>query len=584
MRNLLLFEAFKSIGITSLLKYLDNDEAERVKDELKYILRNHNYPIDKIKDEHISYDKLSSALKLIPEEGGKYIKFFYNRDNEFVSKTITKSESESRSIKIDSKKDKYNIEKRLKKDLNYKIPDDYEGIFLQEDVRKEGDYESLLTGDKVIALLGDEYYDEDYDIEKDWLVEDGTIFVNNDGRNGRNRVYIVHNNPEFNGGVPSGEESKWSKYGKYTWIIYDGRYVEEDHMIVALKKTDKKIFEYDYDTPNRPDYKHEEADWAITIKLSDILTEDYKDTRDVSSEREESREDALALKTDKDIRKSNQDRMNRYILSKMGIGKYVDGELVDDEKVILKNLQKIILTVIRSAASKQQYAYEYLYINDVNVDSVTGLLSNIIDDSEKTEKSSGGKRKMHIKSGTGKSGISRRDLEKHLYQMMDQWGRGYDRGYKSYFYDEISDVIWGSKKKTTKAKPKKIATDKDRLADKIGKIRKDSQDDIENFEMAYKSINTISKRTNVYKFFNAIQQMSKQIADYVRNLEIKTVEDLILLQIKLNSISTMLDRFDFNRNIGYVLDGRSTIDEVRITNKDIERLKIHKKYIDSILV
>lgn len=537
MRNILLFEAFNSPTIRSFLKYLNKEESNRVLSDLKGILKKFRYPIDKISDEFISYDKLSKALRIIPEDDkGFYIKYFYDKDGKFITKSMTKKDI----IKTIAGR-KYPDENLVNEVTSkFKLPEGFVFNFMSSsNYRVSSEYLDIFkTGDEAYV-----YCDHPSNFTSVSGITKATIYIRHD------TVYAIQD--KYRGGTPGGDE--YLRYGRYSWCLDSS-----DHLIIATKNKISNEFKFD-DSFNQLNMNldWENADFAITIRLSDMLNVEFEDVDTTKKSRISNREDALALKSHDEIKSENLDRMYSYLLSKLGVGTYKDGVLIPDKEKSLKNLQKIILWMIRSSNENYQFAYELLYRKDIDVAVITDSISQFLGSNDDSE------------------------TKKTLRRMMDKYG-----GYSNYggytddrLFHDIYKIIRDSglvgdddNKKSSK------------ILSKFKSIRDDSLSDVEVYKKVYKDIDSLSKRTNAYKFVKIVRDLSDKIANYVRNQSINSIEDLILLEIKLNSISKVLGRFNFkNRDIDLLFMGRIELSELDIKNADLDKLKIHKKYIDSIL-
>lgn len=280
MKNILLFEAFTSNKIKSLLKYLNKEESKRIIDDLKSIMVEYDYPISTINDIHVSYNKTYKALDITPESGF-YIKYFYDKNGTFIAKTTTRPE-------------KVNIEKIKELDKPFEMDFNQDGYLNLFSCSKNSNIDDYLkwfkTGDKVFAVLED--IDEVIDGDADYEVILSTIYVTTD-----NEMYLIQDERE---GTYCDED--FSRFGRYSWVICresNGR-VCGDHLIVAFEDKNlnnknlqfdkKQTYEYNFNSNKaNSDYFKilDDADFAVTIKVGDILNTEFKKLSDIKRHREE---------------------------------------------------------------------------------------------------------------------------------------------------------------------------------------------------------------------------------------------------------------------------------------------------------
>lgn len=318
MKYLQIYEAFESNTISKIFKFLKSKNISNIKDfrdTLKVIQNNIEYPLDKIQDKDVKYLKKSKAIKIksdkdVKNKYGIYcIKFWFSLDNGYLGHTATGD------LIIDY--ENQNSQIFNKKDLNYIT----NNLGINTGTLTPVDYKKLKTGDKIIGFFSS-YDDYDY-------LDIATIYKEGE------YLYAIQNKYEGN----SPDSYEWRKYGRYSWLLGRISKINTDHRKLNLyTENDEPIHcekiknDLDYNLPFNlykfsleswkeytqyiindlyfDEKKLSEADFAIILMLDNILKEEFKSVKQISSDRIETRKDALKLISDTDIKEIN---INKYL-------------------------------------------------------------------------------------------------------------------------------------------------------------------------------------------------------------------------------------------------------------------------------
>ena len=318
MKHLLLYEAFKSKGISKTLKFLSGKGISKddFLNELKKILEIYKFPISEFTDDDVHYMNSLKAKNIEIPDGyeimnpwGIYaLKFWFSLDEGYLTKS-------GMGYDLSKSLEHENITK-IKEEFGYK-----KGTLTSVTVNN---LKKLKTGDIVFG-----YFD---DTRRDYKFSKATIFKE-DGR-----IYAIQN-------VSSGSSprsSDWKSFGEYSWILSSMEDVialhlwvdgEHDLKIETRKKStdDLNIKRNGYLGSKNDEIK--KSDFALVIYLDNLIK--YDSIEDIRSERTESRSGATALMSDEEIKKINYNKYMTSLLTKKGIHK-------DSKYDDLKNLQNII--------------------------------------------------------------------------------------------------------------------------------------------------------------------------------------------------------------------------------------------------
>lgn len=352
MRWLKIYETFRSRGISSTLKFLNDNvgvaESKKFLNALKRFMQVVDYPINKISDNDLIYLRSEKAKFLKCEEepqnplGIYYIKFWFSIKEGFLGFTGT------------GKIDNMSI-KRRQADFNSDTLK-----YIKENITPTGelypvdDYSDLRTGDIVLGNFG-----SSLNVNKLSLA---TIFI--DGY----RVFVIQ-------GVSDGNESddpSWKKYNKYgglSWGIANNYGFEQDHthlyhwrntpdelhIVDKLWDREEEVGDnpYKINIPLDGNFKFadwsgyyisresfKKADFSIILKYDDMVNPDkaeyYELPSDIKKQRSELKIGATKLMSDSDIRDINIKRWIDKMSHDLDI--VVDGEFVNLKKIISLDL------------------------------------------------------------------------------------------------------------------------------------------------------------------------------------------------------------------------------------------------------
>lgn len=410
MKYLMLFEAFESNTLSKMMNFLnkkvDRDSAEGFKDKLKRLINQFDIPIDKISDKDVKYLNRSQALKLrntdIVENGkGIYcLKFWFSIDEGYLGFTGTGNNSMDFKSYL-----KYNNQRNRDRGQNTPFGDSELNYIKNTLNIKTGkltpvkDYNELTHKQLVIGIFSDDEDDMSrIGLGKMWRSEYNELHciqsvagggepddringeswrdLREDGEPENEDGYVPFSRSWSMGSVnsPSSDHAKLHIYTPS----------EEPLHVVGVKKEEKKEDEekespYDFNLPlnssynlrewgdtswSISDYKFvEKSDFSIILMFDDVLKSVETKVSDVRKNREESREGAIRLLSDSEIKKANIERYITALVGKMGIKQDITE---------LKNLQRL---VIKSVCS--DFAFISIYKGRPGFDNLDNMISNI---------------------------------------------------------------------------------------------------------------------------------------------------------------------------------------------------------------
>ncbi len=210
-------------------------------------------------------------------------------------------------------------------------------------IKSNDQYLALKTGDKIVAHFGS---DREFAI--------ATVYAK-DGE-----IYAIQN--AVSGKSP--DDDIWTKYGDYSFVIYDDMEPMRDHRNLCLYVDDGSPLRINnhlvnttenilsYNLPVRKGallswenersisislYNLKKADFSIVFYISDMLKTDIKTPLEVNTSRLRAREGATKYISDDEYKRENLERYIRHIAKSMGIS----SDVVD-----LKNLEKLPQAVL----------------------------------------------------------------------------------------------------------------------------------------------------------------------------------------------------------------------------------------------
>lgn len=568
MKYLMLFEAFESGVISKITKFvkkkIGRDSIDKFLADLRTIKDKIDFPIDKISDNDVEYLSSRAAIKIDKKDREEFddntslycLKFWFSLEKGYIGfsgvgdylKEFEKSGRGFNESDFDFIKD-YIIKT---------------GSLRQ--IKGVGEYEALRTGDDVIASLGGNRNE----------ITKGKIF-----RDGE-QIYFIHNNPECDGSNPQyqytsrGEAGDWREFGRLSWSmgrpnslgddwknLYRYTPSEEELKIIGEDLTKKSVFDFnlpivprnnqlklvDWSRYKEDDWslsrynneeKHgwekiEDSDFCIIFYLENLEVEQGQRPSEVKSKRKESKEGALSLMNDEQIRKANIDRYLSIILSNMGIGK---------ESLDFKNLQKIILSFLGS-----DYILFSIYNSRPSIGNITEFSKNLT-------------RLISNYNNLKKSEV---DSDKNYF--------------RDHMIEEHSNLLRRySAYKNDSTKYRNMFVDNYKVL----------LNDIKNSDI------TLEESKPIKEFFNKFKSLEEYINTKINNNEIKTMEDLFLLENKLRSIKNVFDNdlFRFKSDVKYILDDfrfrmsdgdfKSYVKDMASLSSDAQKLKDDIKKLDKI--
>lgn len=562
MKHIKLYEAFESNAISGVLKYIKrkigDKESKSFLSGLKTIIKNYEYPIDKISNDNVRYLSAKKALPIksnLPTDSGIYcLKFWFSLDKGYIGYTgvgdRVMSKNRFSSIESGSRVSDTitsDVVDYIKNTLNIKTGKMY----------RVTDYSNLQHGDVVIGLFG-------YDLDLN-RVSKAKIFKD------RNRLYAIQD-------VASGSSpayvhgdmyqlGNWRDWGNSSWSLGYDYSPEVDHKyLYKYTEDDTPLDIDDYNQETSVEENHylynlpinsygtlmdwsryrgentsiynwkdiEDADFCIIIYLDNMLKSEFKKTTAKSEERKELRKGAISLMTEKELRNANIDRYMKKMLNKMGIS---------PEKVDLKNLQKYISSNIIGD-------YSYFSINRNKPD---------LNDTKR---------------------FTQRILE--LFRMIKEYGDSGKVEIEDFYNDRIVKPYIENNLKSSEYK-------------------KSYDNGYRKYINAISSIKDEKNRKDFKEYLETCKDIGVYINRYVSSQEINSIDDYIFLCSKIISIRSVMWDDNF-KNISvlarHMVENLATENELSIVidyinsmsvrhideyKEDIKRLRKVKSYVESIL-
>ncbi len=507
MKHLLLYEAFKSKGISKTLKFLSEKGVGKddFLNELKKILEIYKFPISEFTDDDIHYMNSSKAKNIKIPDGydimnpwGVYaLKFWFSLEEGFLIKS---------GIGYDLSKslDHENINK-IKEEFGFK-----KGTLTPVTV---SNLKKLKTGDIVFG-----YFD---DTRRDYKFSKATIFKE-DGR-----IYAIQN---VSDGSSPRISDDWKSFGEYSWALSSMNddtvalhlWVDGDHDLKidgGVEYTDDLSVNRNGKLVSSVESYIKKSDFALVIYLDNLIK--YDSIEDIRSERTESRSGATALMSNEEIKKINYDKYMASLLVKKGIHK-------DSKYDDLKNLQNIVSNFLLG---------EWVLIT--------------------------------------------------LYKRVPDYRRPDYRSKIVNFYQNIELLI--------------KEEDKEYYLNKLIKNYKNSLEDCDLYKRRFlKSegmVRDLGNQDTIF-IFEKFLKLSRYLRDKISSTKIDTIDDLVILLYKFNSISEYMndDRIEFQGGLYGILSNFHYADSdvdysVRKYNKvsesehneNLRRIDLIKKFIDKTL-
>jgi hypothetical protein len=393
MKHLMLFEAFESKALSKMMSFLNKninrDSAELFRDKLRGIVNRLNIPIDKIKDSDVKYLNRNKALKIKSDEDTDLycLKFWFSLEEGYLGFTGTGRSTMNFGKHLSS------IENRYKK--NKPFNDDQLDYIKDRLSIKTGtltpvkSYKNLQHGQLVIGMFDGNYDISKISLAKIWKEEDHLYAIQDVSSGGEPGERV--------NGV-SWREWREENSFRYSWSLGNYDEIGSDHKNLHIYepsdeplKLNKGEIEnvvnenpFDFNLPLDSSYrlsewgddewsirgynKIENSDFSIVLMIDDIIKSTKSKVTDVRKSREESKEGAIKLMNDSNIKDANIKRYLSQLISKMGISTDVSN---------LQNLQKIIIKSVCNEFAfisifKYRPGFDYL-------DYIISDIYNIID-------------------------------------------------------------------------------------------------------------------------------------------------------------------------------------------------------------
>lgn len=278
MKYLKLFEAFDSLKISKTLDFIDKTHRDKFISDLKSVCNYIDYPLSKLSDEDLHYLPYQKAYYLSSDVDKSVIKFWFNKDGNYINKTIVSNSAPD-------------LDKLPSDDISdYKIVSDELSISYIRNL-EEGTlvYMSCSSGS------GPGYLHHSYDGES----------------------YVIQN---FAGGVyPSG--FNYRDIARYSWVISGGDFRSIKEIEFKFDKKDKEFYNLEFSVRDSSiqlksgEPNLEKAHFSIVLDIKNLKEISLKGIR---SERKERK--IGAFKTNDEIKSEN-------------IKRYLD-EILKSEKII----------------------------------------------------------------------------------------------------------------------------------------------------------------------------------------------------------------------------------------------------------
>lgn len=294
MKYLKLYEAFESNILSKTLKYLSKKSKESFLKEVKQICDEMDFPYSKLSDEYFEYLPFNNALKKVDGDN-KIYKFWLNSDGDLINTTLTDGEI---------LKQKYTDGDSIGE------AEDYVGV--GKIYTRYGELNELEDRTKIIIKF-----------RGDSKPNLATLFED-DGE-----YFAIHDNRGFDGGTPDYHDfDEWSEYGEFSWSL---RGTDFSQIQLAAHKDsvgdgvkEGEIDYYLYNKKYKPEHKKDGkpssrkfldgAEFAILFNTSKISN--FEPKSKIQSTRKEIKSGAQALRDPEDIRKSNLERRLMEIAKK----------------------------------------------------------------------------------------------------------------------------------------------------------------------------------------------------------------------------------------------------------------------------
>jgi hypothetical protein len=335
MNYLLLYEAFKSKGISNTIKYIKDKVGKSSSDKflggLKDILDSFKFPISEITDDDIQYVTAKKAKSIQYDDGDEImnpngilaIKFWFSLELGYLGYTgvgkhnLFDKNSFNRE-EIDLIKTELGLEKGELIPLNT--------------------LRGLKDGDIVVGYFSP--IDDINNFSKATIIEENGIYF---------AIQDV-----ASGGEPNNRG--WRKYGRYSWNLGEEDNIGDDNYKLHLyKESDKdiesniiklkdahidggKLSNANYDNYSISDLSEiKKADFALVLYVDSLVN--YEDVGDIRGFRKNAKKGATALMTDEQIKKINYTNYITKLIKDLGYTEKISYENIN-------NLQKMFSRIL----------------------------------------------------------------------------------------------------------------------------------------------------------------------------------------------------------------------------------------------
>jgi hypothetical protein len=338
MKHILLYEAFDSDAISKVIKFISKEvnihSSIRFMSDLKRLISIYDVPIDRISNGDIKYLNTKNALKVKPEKvdnkWGLYaIKYWFSVSNGYNGYSGIGNEE----FNYNDYKNRKDNSKFSDREISY-IKGDL-GITKGKLIEiKKSEYEKLDHGDLVVANF-DDYSSLDKIAIGKIFIEDGHLFA----------LQSVSTGSEpYNRGFNRDEDGNVDPKFRYSWslglIASPGndhiklhKYIESDEELTFEGDSyidydsgkDESV--YDFNLPfdgayltewrngNISEDSIEDSDFCIILNINNLIKKTTSVVK-LRQDREESRQGALKLMSDDEIRSFNIDRYFTEVVKK----------------------------------------------------------------------------------------------------------------------------------------------------------------------------------------------------------------------------------------------------------------------------
>lgn len=415
-----IYEAFNSHILSQTMKFVNKSSRKSFSEEINNIAKTIDYPISNLSDELFQYLPFKKALYLnsvesdIPCDATSKMAFpDYAVDDEVCDGGMIKRKWGRQIRKVTCPICKGT---GVKPDNTSKIK------WLKFWFSKDGEFICSTLTDNIIRqspqLKKSSLELDDYDIDRQIDVSElrtipvGTIVKLKTSRYNHYHVAIIYRSNtgqtyaiqnHSDGGYDS-YSNEWRKYGRYSWAVPNSDTYNPVFILKPKHESEKEIDEidpYDWNAPIvysryggiqtygrsiKPD-DIKDAHFALVVDFEELKKSKYTKRSITKQNREDSRKDALSLKSDSDIRREN---INKYI-AKLSSNIKIDDELTNFNKLFLRilgwtNCGWYVLLGYGKGSINDIITYMCSYMkleSDSNKQYYSELIKNIISDKTK---------------------------------------------------------------------------------------------------------------------------------------------------------------------------------------------------------